>query len=58
MFLYGKGYLTGCGPHGCSLVSILFLSGQYNIAVFFKNKTFLVLFQVLFVCSVVLYILV
>ena len=50
MILYGKGFLTGCGPYGCSLVSIFFLSGQYNIAVCFLNKTFLLLFQVLFVC--------
>ena len=31
MILNGKGCLTGCGPHGYSLVSMLFLTGQSSI---------------------------
>ena len=40
--LNGKGCLTGCGLHGYSLASVIFLIGQSNIAVFL-NKTFLLL---------------
>ena len=32
MTLNGKGGLTGCGLHGYSLVSVLFLTGQSNTA--------------------------
>ena len=38
MFLNGEGGLTGCGPQGYSLVSLLlFLIGQSNTAVLLKN---------------------
>ena len=43
-----KGHLTGCGLHGYSLVSILFLTGQTNIAGFFLITHFCTCFKCLF----------
>ena len=32
VIISGKGCLAGCGPRGYSFVSVIFLTGQSNIA--------------------------
>ena len=62
MILNSKGNLTGCGIHAWhSLVSILFLTGQSNIPVFFFNfallsRIFVCLFVSLVISSIVYFI--